>query len=205
MPTYKTLTCKKCKKVFKRLLSHFNIKTMTNEFCSNKCASLSKKKAKVVICKYCQTSFEKQLCEIKKSKSGNHFCSKSCAAKYNNAHKTTGTKVSKLELWLQKKLDSIYPNIEILYNDKTTINSELDIYIPSLQLAFELNGIFHYEPIFGKDKLMSIQENDNNKYALCLEHQIDLCIIDTTSQKRFTEKSSIKFLDIVKSIIEKRL
>ena len=36
------------------------------------------------------------------------------------------------------------------------INSELDVYVPSLNLAFELNGIFHYEPIYGEKKLNQI-------------------------------------------------
>jgi len=89
-------------------------------------------------------------------KTNNHFCSRSCAATYNNTHKNTGTKISKLEIWLQTKLTEQYPNLEIHYNRKDTINSELDIYIPSLKLAFELNGIFHYEPIYAEDKLNQI-------------------------------------------------
>lgn len=36
----------------------------------------------------------------------------------------------------------------------------------------------------------------------CLEKQIELCIIDTTNQKHFTEKSSIKFLNIITDLIE---
>ena len=67
--------------------------------------------------------------EYKKSKSGNNFCSKSCATKYNNAHKTKGTRVSKLELYIQSQLLKLYPNLLFLFNDRTAINSELDIYI----------------------------------------------------------------------------
>jgi hypothetical protein len=83
-----------------------------------------------------------------KRKSKRTFCNSSCAASYNNTHKATGTRVSKLEKWMAEKLDIIYPSLEIHYNRKDAINSELDIYIPALKLAIELYGIFHYEPIF---------------------------------------------------------
>ena len=78
-----------------------------------------------------------------------------------------------------------YPNLEIHYNRKDAINSELDIYIPELELAFELNGIFHYEPIYGAEKLQQIQNNDDRKFQACLEKGISLCIIDTSSLKYF--------------------
>ena len=65
-------------------------------------------------------------------------------------------------MWLEEQLTSLYPKLDIHFNRKDTIGSELDIYIPSLNLAVELNGIFHYEPIFGKDKLSKIKTNDAN-------------------------------------------
>lgn len=130
-----------------------------------------------------------------------NFCSHSCSATYNNTHKTHGTKRSKLEIWLEEQLTTLYSNLEIHFNRKDAINSELDIYIPSLSLAFELNGIFHYEPIYGKEKLEKIQNNDGRKFQACLENNIELCIIDTSSQIKFAEKSSIKFLDIIIKII----
>lgn len=138
----------------------------------------------------------------KRSKSTNRFCSKSCAASYNNKHKAAGTRRSKLEKWLEEKLSTLYPNLEIKYCDKTAINSELDIYIPSFKLAFELNGIYHYEPIHGQNKLEQIQRNDANKFQLCQENNISLCIIDTSQHKYVTEKSSKKYLDIIVEIIE---
>ena len=139
---------------------------------------------------------------MKKSKSGNSFCSLSCAAKYNNTHKTNGNRRSKLEKYLEEKLIQLYPNIEILFNNKEAINSELDVYFPSLKLAFELNGIFHYEPIYGSEKLNRIQNNDNRKFQACLENEIELCIIDSSQQKRFNESTSEKYLKIIVDIIE---
>lgn len=156
-----------------------------------------------VACKNCGKKFHKKPNQIKKSK--NHFCSRSCAATYNNTHKTKGTRRSKLENWLELKLSKKYPNLKIDFNKKDAINSELDIFFPELSLAFELNGIFHYEPIFGEDKLSQVQNNDSRKFQACLEKGIELCIIDTSSQKYFKESSSKKFLEIISSIVDSKL
>ena len=119
--------------------------------------------------------------------------------------KNTGTRRSKLEMWLQAQLDKLYPSLEIQYNKKDAITAELDIFIPSLKLAFELNGIFHYEPIFGKEKLKSIKNNDLRKFQACLEQQIELCIIDTSSQKYFKENTSKKYLKIIIEVVNSKL
>ena len=106
---------------------------------------------------------------------------------------------------METKLTELYPNLDIQYNLKEAINSELDIYIPSLKLAFELNGIYHYEPIHGTERLMKIQNNDNNKFQKCIENGISLCIIDTSSLKYFKEQASIKYLNLIKTIIDEKL
>lgn len=73
-----------------------------------------------------------------------------------------------------------------------------------MKLAFELNGMFHYEPIFGEVKLNQILENNNNKFQSCQKHNISLCYIDTSQQKYFKPKSSQKYLDIITTIINQR-
>ncbi len=169
-------------------------------FCSNKCHDKFKITKLELNCDQCKKHFLKTKSQYEKTK--NNFCSRSCAATYNNTHKTTGTRRSKLEVWLEQKLPEKYPNIEFLFNDKTTINSELDIFLPKLNLAFELNGIFHYEPIYGKDKLSQIKNNDNRKFQACLEKQIELCIIDVSKLTYFKEKTANEFLEIISKIIE---
>lgn len=202
------LKCEHCGKTFYQLKKHLKYWIITKgikeyfKYCSQQCEALSNKESLTIKCTNCNKNFTIKNSQNKRSKSGNHFCSQSCAAIYNNTHKTKGIRRSKLEQYLEYKLNELYPQLEILFNDKTTINSELDIYIPSLKLAFELNGIFHYEPIFGESKLNSIQQNDANKFQKCQEHGISLCIIDTSSQKYFKEQSSIKFLNIIKNIID---
>lgn len=170
-------------------------------FCSPQCFSAFKvaKFNVTVSCRCCEKEFS--LLKTSISKSGNNFCSKSCSATFNNKNKTHGTRRSKLEAWIESQLTSLYPNLEIHFNRKDAIGSELDIYIPSLRLAFELNGIFHYEPIYGSMKLEQTQNNDSRKFQDCLAHGISLCIIDTSGQKYFKPKTSQKYLDIIASIL----
>lgn len=153
-------------------------------------------------CNQCGKKFMKHQNQIEKTK--HNFCSKSCAAVYNNANKKYGTRRSKLEKYLEEELTKLYPNLEVHYNRVDTIKAELDIYIPSLSLAFELNGIFHYEPIYGKDKLASIQNNDKRKFQACLEKNIELCVIDSSSLKYFKSKNAKKYLDIIINIIDSK-
>lgn len=175
----------------------------SGDFCSRKCKAQSEKTSIKFSCLNCLKSFYKKPSQI--IKTNRHFCSSSCSGTYNNLHKTHGTRRSKLEVWLETKLTELRPNLEIHFNRKDTINSELDIYIPSLKLAFELNGIFHYEPIYGVDKLSQVQSNDNRKFQACLERGIELCIIDISNQTYFKESTSQKFLSIITNIINWRL
>ena len=142
---------------------------------------------------------------IKRSKSGKTFCSTSCSGKHNGpiASRSCGLR-SKIEEWVESQLNYLYPNLNILYNDRVEVSPlELDIYIPSLSLAFEINGIFHYEPIFGPDRLHKIQNNDGRKFYLCQQKQINLCIIDISSMKYFKPKNAQKYLDIICDIINR--
>ena len=133
------------------------------------------------------------------------FCSSSCSATYNNTHKTHGTRKSKLECYLEIKLKEIYPTLEFHFNKKDAINSELDIYIPLLKLGFELNGIYHYEPIHGSKKLTEIQNNDHRKFQACLERNIELCIIDSSKLSYFKESNAKPYLEIVRKIITQKI
>ena len=204
------IQCIVCSKTFYKTKHYIKLsqKKNTNQicsYCSYKCLGIEKTRTrtKQVTCTKCGKIVTKNINDIKKSK--NLFCSKSCSATYNNLHKTTGNRRSKLEIWLEQQLDMLYPNLDILYNDKTTINSELDIYIKSLSLAFELNGIYHYEPIHGQEKLFKVKNNDTNKFEKCSSQNISLCIIDVSSLAYFKEKNAQKYLDIIINIINKNL
>ena len=202
-----SLECCHCHRVFSKKKHRLmdDIKSdnrASGHHCSRKCSHAASIKRENIICKECGKSVSK-IPSALKNKSRNFFCCSSCSTSFNNKNKTYGIRVSKLEMYLQKMLKENY-TFEIDLNKHDTINSELDIYIPSLKLAFELNGIFHYEPIYGNERLKKIQNNDDRKFQACLERGIELCIIDSSSQKRFTEETSNKYWLIVKNIIDKK-
>lgn len=74
-----------------------------------------------------------------------------------------------------------------------------------LKLAFEINGIHHYEPIYGVDKLLKTQANDHKKYQSCLEKGIELCSINTSKQLHFKESNAAPFLKIIKDVLDQQI
>jgi len=205
MPTIYTLQCSFCSKAFLRTKKDLNKskkQNSKNSYCTKLCKNLASNAKTKYKCHLCQKMFVRKTSSSKNSKL--IFCSRACNAKHYNANKQYGNRISKLEIWCQKELAKQYQNLEFHFNRKDAINSELDIYIPSLKLAFELNGIFHYEPIFGKLQLSKIQNNDSRKFQACIERSISLCIIDTSSQKYFKEASSKKYLDIITNLIDEK-
>jgi hypothetical protein len=200
------LQCEQCEEIF--YLTKHAIQTKQKNynrgacFCSKKCQNQSQTKDKIIVkCLNCNKLFEKPAFQIKNSP--NHFCCHSCHATYSNTHKTTGYRRSKLEIYLEEQIEQYYPQLGCLYNNKETIGSELDFYFSTLKLAIELNGIFHYEPIYGQDKLEKIQNNDEQKSMKCNELGIEFCNIDSSSCKNLTQKQKDKYWDIIKSILDK--
>lgn len=189
------------KKEIKKVLN--NHRAVKLKYCSKICRWKSNDTRIHIHCKQCGKEIFREKRLIKENI--NNFCSHSCNAKYQNAHKTKGCRRSKLEIFIDNQLKYLYPDLHIDYNKTNTINAELDIYIPFLKLAFELNGIYHYEPIFGEDRLSITQNNDYRKFQACLERGIELCVIDTSQQKYFKEQTSKKYLQIITNIITKKL
>lgn len=202
--------CDKCGKNFemrgsyrKRIISPVTTLKgrVQGKFCSKKCMGEHNTKKVSTPCKECGKIIYRTPAELKKVK--NTFCGHICSGKFNAKNKTTGGKRSKLELWIEKQLTILYPTLEFRFNDTRAIKAELDIYIPVLGIAFELNGIFHYENIFGK--LIKTQERDKMKISLCYEKQIGLCVIDTSTLKYFKSESASRFLKIITDIIDERV
>lgn len=174
------------KKSIPKSIDHFSFSTTTvcNKFGSwNNALKESNIPLRInkrvnVSCENCDIEFLKLFNAIQKT--NHNFCSKSCAAKYTNTHRKTGNKVSKLELFLQTNLLGYI----FVYNDRKLCEGlELDIYIPELKLAFEINGIFHYKPIYGQDKLDKTQQKDKEKLDICNKKLVRLIVLKDESNK----------------------
>lgn len=168
-------------------------------FCSFSCAKQyrNRKRQLILSCTNCNKVIKK----AKSTITENNFCSQSCSAIYNNANKEHGTRISKIEKFIQVKLLEDFKNIIFHFNNKLAIKSELDIYIPELLLAFEINGVFHYKPIYGFDKLQKIKNNDIKKEQLCNDAGINLIVINCLNLKKFTEIDALPYYKSIKEII----
>lgn len=205
---YLPLQCKKCLKTFYRskhsITSYLNPNRKENgDFCCQLCNMRFRYPAIIVECNECDIKFQKASSEIRKTK--HNFCSCRCAGIYNSKHKTKGIKRSKVEKWIFEQLQHHYSELTILQNDRTTIHDELDIFITQLKLAFEINGIFHYKPIYGEEHLKHQKDIDIRKMKKCFQKGIKLFTIDIGQQLIFTPESSQIFLEKIKKQINLHL
>lgn len=103
---------------------------------------------------------------------------------------------------LQDTLENLLDSLGIHYEPEKTFNwlvsdkggkFRLDIFIPSVNISIEGNGIQHYEFVeyFHKteDKFIERINNDKIKYNLCLDHGIN--ILYFTDISRFTNKKGL--------------
>ena len=204
MPTHVKTKCEFCNIKFDKLVSQVNQnkKLGRSNFCSRSCRSKSMINRISVQCSNCGDSLLIKPHIYDKSKSKRFYCDSSCAATYNNKHKSFGYKRSKLELYIQDQLLVDFPDVNFEFNTKVVINSELDVYCPELKLAIEINGIVHYEPLYGEDKFERLQNNDQQKMIECFKQGIELIVINASSHSYVTDKTCDKYYQEVKSIIE---
>jgi hypothetical protein len=71
-----------------------------------------------------------------------------------------------------------------------------------MNLAFEINGIFHYKPIYGENKLKLTQLNDQKKIDACIKKRISLIVIDISSINHFNRKVGDPVVNYIIKIIE---
>ena len=158
-------------------------------------------------CNQCDKEFERKQSDYNKQNvalAKKCFCSRKCVSIWIAKNGLTGR--SKLEKWIEEQLVILYPKLIIKYNDRETLNGlELDIYIPQFKLAFELNGIYHYEPIYGEKKLAIRKKFDKAKFQDCITKNISLCVIDVSKVKRLKPKRDKIYMDIIKNLIKEKL
>ncbi len=198
------VVCAQCSQTYKRKkrdIKAYQRRNLSASVCK-KCQNANQKTGSKVQCPECGKSSYKPVEKISK---GYIFCNATCSTTYNNKHKDYGYRRSKLEKWIEDRLIQDFPILDIHFNSKQAIESELDIYIPALRLGIELNGIFHYEPIYSPNQFKRIQNNDQQKIIECYKRGIELCVIDTSTQKYFSDKTSEKYYAIVTNIINRCL
>jgi hypothetical protein len=81
----------------------------------------------------------------------------------------------------------VFPSLYIIKNDRVLLPSglEVDILIPRLKLAIELNGPVHYFPLFGNQKLAKIQAADISKQIEIQSVGYNLLVIDISAYGYF--------------------
>ena len=217
MDNYYETTCVNCGKKFKRhnrLKKEYKYRSVIKagkvwnftgrEYCSRECRNKTQSKEGTIIkpCGWCGNKIKKNLAEFKKSKSGEIFCSQSCACSYNNTKKRKSRR-SKSEKLLFDLIEAEFPNLKIIANDKDLLDGyELDIVIPSIGLAIEWNGIVHYKPIYGQDKLTLIQKRDQEKQERAKKKGISLIIVpDLVSTDKYVREAFYKIKSIIKELL----
>lgn len=160
------LICFSCKKEYTKPIYDIKKETKKN-FCSNLCRIGSSyginDKNQIVKCINCGKDCLKSIKQLNTIKY--IFCNLSCRAIYGNKtyNKKTrfGINKSKNETELVNLIKSDFNNLLIKENDRELLNGlEIDIFIPDIKIAIELNGPCHYIPIFGQTELEKTQNKD---------------------------------------------
>lgn len=144
------------------------------------------------ICPVCDATMRLTLSQSKRRK----YCSGTCRNSVNNLV-IRGVR-SKAEEALSIALTEL--GVPFLENDRKVLGGkELDFYLPSLNLAIEWNGVYHFKNVRGADKLKKIQDSDKAKILLCKAKGIRLIVVeDLTSSKTFINHTISRLIEEIR-------
>lgn len=101
----------------------------------------------------------------------------------------TGRKGSQLELYLRDQLEFLgYP--VIFHKRGAIINDalEVDLIVPVLKTAIEVNGPTHYKPIYGQERLTAQIQADQKKVGLLLHEGYTVIVLKCLYRKLSTRR-----------------
>lgn len=181
--------------------------------CGNECRKklISKRRYLgdiTLTCVFCKKNFQRSIKVYKKWQLKNNkvsCCSRKCASKWQYENGLSKNMRSSLEKWVEEKIKERFPELKVVYNDRNTIDGELDIFIPIFNLAFELNGICHYKPIYGRDKLEKKVVKDFEKSIDCFSKQIELHVLDCREYDKLNENRDMKYIDYIFDVIKRKI
>jgi hypothetical protein len=84
-----------------------------------------------------------------------------CVREYCDQHGIEFRKTmagSEFEQQVFLEISKLIPNVDIIRGDRELIGKELDIYIPSLHLAFECNGVYWHSETNGRGRLYHLDK-----------------------------------------------
>lgn len=104
---------------------------------------------------------------------------------------------SKMELYLVNELRKAgyaveFHKVGLIPSDKL----EIDIFLPELKLAIEIDGISHFEPIWGEANLQRHERSDSRKSGLLLAHGYAMLRVKQTT-KTLSQKKKRNTLAVI--------
>jgi very-short-patch-repair endonuclease len=87
----------------------------------------------------------------------------------NSAVREASKKGSKLELYLLDKL--LKDGYKVDFHKEQTLSNtklQIDLFLPTLNIAIEVDGLSHFEPVWGSETLKRNKKYDNKKTGLIL-------------------------------------
>lgn len=133
------------------------------------------------------------------------FCCKTCSANFLNK---TYRHRSKFEIFLEEYLRANLPeylsNLPIVYNSRDLFPDdphEVDIYLPTIKVAVEVNGTHHYKPIFGEKRFEETIKNDQAVESCCYRYGILLVIMNMKDMDHFNERDASQHAKALLDII----